>query len=82
MDKSLEMFPYYGFQLMDHFLLPEKYWWTGYYAPLKERIKELRQKHKGSKELESLKSHEREIALVEKNPKEFDCGYYILQKVR
>ena len=82
MDHSLEQFPRYGFQLVDHFLLPEKYWWTNYYSLLEERIKELYQKYKSSKELESLKSHEREIAMVKKNPKEFDCGYYISQKVR
>ncbi len=82
MDKSLEMFPNYGFELIDHFLLPEKYWWTEYYAPLEERIKELHQKYKGSKELEILKSHEREIAMVKKDPKEFDCGYYIMQKIK
>ena len=81
MNVSLEIFPTYGFQLIDHFLLPEKYWWTAYYAPLEKKIKELYQQYQGSKELESLKRHEQEIAMVKKNPKEFDCGFYIMQKV-
>jgi ubiquinone/menaquinone biosynthesis C-methylase UbiE len=81
MHDSLAIFPKYGFQLIDQFLLPEKYWWTAYYAPLENKIKELHQKYHGSKELEKLKRHEREIAMVKKNPKEFDCGFYIMQKV-
>ncbi|MFX1340605.1 MAG: methyltransferase domain-containing protein [Promethearchaeota archaeon] len=81
MHNSLEIFQDHSFQLKDHFMLPEKYWWTGYYAPLEKKITELRQKYQGSKNLEFLKNYEREVAMVKKNPKEFDCGFYIMQKI-
>ena len=70
----------FGFELENHFLLPERAWWTDYYVPLEERIKKLKLKYKDSKELEKLKPFEYEIEMVRPNPKEFDCGFYIFQK--
>lgn len=46
-----------------------------------DTLKELRSKFKKSKELEKLKAYEREINMVKKNPKEFDCAFYIFQKI-
>jgi len=78
---NLEVFPTCGFNLMNKFLLPEEYWWREYYLPMEIKIKELRSKFKNSKELEKLKPYESEINMVKKNPKEFDCAFYIFQKV-
>ncbi|MFX1409124.1 MAG: methyltransferase domain-containing protein [Promethearchaeota archaeon] len=78
---KFEIFSEFGFKFKNHFLLPEKCWWTDYYEPLEKRIKELRKKYQRSENLEKLKQHEREIKMVKKNPKEFDCGFYIMQKV-
>ncbi len=78
---NLKAFPKHGFKLVDKFLLPEEAWWTDYYSPLENKIKELRIKYKGSKELKELEGHEKDIAMLKKNPKEFDCGFYIYQKV-
>ena len=79
-NNNLEMFPKHSFKLIDKFLLPEKAWWNEYYSPLENRIKELRIKYKGSKELKQLEGHEKDIAMLKDNPKEFDCGFYIYQK--
>jgi len=81
MNKSLDIFPKYNFKLVDQFLLPEKCWWTEYYAPLEVKINELHLKYTKAEDLEKLKQHEREIEMVKKNPMEFDCGFYIMQKV-
>ena len=78
---NLEAFLKHGFKLIDHFLLPEEAWWKEYYSPLEDKIKELRIKYKGYKELKKLEGHEKDIAMLKKNPKEFDCGFYIYQKV-
>ncbi len=78
---NLEAFPKHGFMLLDKFLLPEEAWWTEYYSPLENKIRELRIKYKGYKELEALDGHEKDIAMLKKNPKEFDCGFYIYQKI-
>lgn len=78
---NLEVFPKCGFNLINKFLLPEECWWREYYLPMEKKIKELRSKFKKSKELEKLKAYEREINIVKKSPKEFDCAFYIFQKI-
>ena len=80
-NNNLEVFPKYGFNLINKFLLPEECWWREYYLPMEKKIKELRSKFKKYKELENLKPYEREINMVKKNPKEFDCAFYIFQKL-
>jgi hypothetical protein len=78
---QFKIFPNYGFNLVNQFFLPEKCWWTEYYLPLEEKVKFLYKKYKDSKDLEKLKQYEREIEMVKKDPKEFDCGFYIMQKM-
>jgi ubiquinone/menaquinone biosynthesis C-methylase UbiE len=71
----------FGFKLINQVLLPDKCWWTEYYEPLEKRIKELRKKYARSENFEKLKQHEREIEMVKKNPMEFNCAFYIMQKL-
>jgi ubiquinone/menaquinone biosynthesis C-methylase UbiE len=77
---NLEVFPKYGFKIFDKLLLPEESWWKEYYLPMEIKIKKIRSKFKNSKELEKLKAYEKEINMVKKNPKKFDCAFYIFQK--
>lgn len=81
MKDKFEILSKFGFKLINQFLLPEKCWWTEYYEPLEKRINEVRKKYPRSENLEKLKQHEREIEMVKKNPKEFDCAFYIMQKI-
>lgn len=81
MKKKQKKIVKFGFELVNHFLLPEAAWWTEYYQPLEERIKELKMKYKDSKDLEKLEPFEHEIEMVRPNPKAFDCGFYIFQKI-
>jgi ubiquinone/menaquinone biosynthesis C-methylase UbiE len=78
--KNLEVFSKYGFRLFNKFFLPEESWWREYYLPLEKKIKNLRSQLKNSLELEKLKHYEEEINIVKKNPKEFDCAFYIFKK--
>jgi ubiquinone/menaquinone biosynthesis C-methylase UbiE len=78
---NLQVFPAFGFKVVNHFNLPPGIWWTDYYEPLEKRIAELRKKDLGSRELELLARHEREIEMVGKNPAEIDCAFYIVHKV-
>ncbi|MGB5912036.1 MAG: class I SAM-dependent methyltransferase [Promethearchaeia archaeon] len=80
-NNNLEIFPKCGFNLINKFLLPEECWWKEYYLPMEKKIKDLRSKFKKSKELENLRPYESEINMVKKKPKEFDCAFYIFQKV-
>lgn len=34
-----------GFELLDHFTLPDEAWWVDFYAPMEQRLKELRDRH-------------------------------------
>lgn len=78
---KIEIFPKFGFKLINQFSLPDKIWWTDYYEPLEKRIQELRKKYPRSQDLEKLRQYEREVEVVKKNPMEFDCAFYIMQKV-
>ncbi len=78
---NLEIFSKCGFNLVKKFLLPEECWLREYYMPMQKKIKELRLKFKKSTELEKLKPYENEINMVKKNPKDYDCAFYIFQKV-
>ncbi len=76
-----QQFSKFGFKLVDKFLLPEEFWWKEYYEILEKRIENLGKREFTSKDLEELKRHKREIEMVKRNPKEFDCGFYIFQKI-
>jgi ubiquinone/menaquinone biosynthesis C-methylase UbiE len=78
---NLEVFPKFGFNLINKFFLPEECWWREYYLPMEKKITELRSKFKKPEELEKLKPYESEIKMVKKNPKEFDGAFYVFQKV-
>jgi ubiquinone/menaquinone biosynthesis C-methylase UbiE len=69
-----------GFKIVNQLNLPEDCWWTEYYEPLEKKLKDIRE-GKGDKNLfRDLNNVEVEIKMVKSNPKEYDCGYYILQK--
>jgi SAM-dependent methyltransferase len=71
--------PAAGFSIVDQLLLPERAWWTDYYAPLAERTRHLRSAQIGSIGAEQLAQLEREIAMVKAAPERFACGFFITQ---
>jgi len=81
-ENKFKTFSKFGFKLINQFLLPKNCWWTEYYAPLEKKVIELRLRYSHAEDLEKLKPYEREIEMVKKNPQEFDCGFYIMQKIK
>jgi len=80
LSSEVEKFTRFGFELKNRFLLPEESWWTEYFEPLEKKIKDLSVQYAGSRIITRLKRYERQIKMVKKNPREFDCAFYILQK--
>ena len=68
-----------GFRIHERLLLPQRCWWTDYYAPLEARIRALRAEHGDGIASEELVQHEREIALVRAAPDRFDSAFFILR---
>lgn len=67
-----------GFGIANEYRLPKRCWWTDYYAPLEDRIRQLRRDRDISSE--KLAQHEREIAMVKADPDRFDTAFFILQR--
>jgi ubiquinone/menaquinone biosynthesis C-methylase UbiE len=79
---KLKKIPGYGYKLINHFKLPEGAWWTEYYRPLENRIKELCMKYKNNSEaLKIFKKDQIEIEMVKRNPRGHRSAFYIMQKL-
>jgi len=81
-NRKLKHFPRFGFKLIKQIPWENKCWWTQYYAPLEEKINKLRNKYAHLDEIEEIQHHLIEIKMVKKNPSEFDCISYIMQKMK
>ncbi|MBN1213949.1 MAG: class I SAM-dependent methyltransferase [Candidatus Lokiarchaeota archaeon] len=81
LEKNKECIEKNGFKLYDYFALPEGFWWTDYYKPLEEVMKNINEKNLSKEELKKVKHLKKEIKMVKNiDLKEFDCAFYILQK--
>lgn len=79
---KLKRIPSFGYNLLNHFSLPEDTHWAEYYKPLEIRIQELCAKYKNDPEtLAVLRKHQNEVDMVKRNPKEFSSAFYIIQKL-
>jgi len=79
---KLKIIPKCGYQLVDHFQLPDDEWWVEYYGPIEKKIGELRAIHgKDPIFLDAIKTFENEINSYKKNPKLFRSIFYILKKM-
>jgi ubiquinone/menaquinone biosynthesis C-methylase UbiE len=80
LNAHLGIFETNGFKKRDQIVLPEKIWWTHYYAPLEIRIQNLERLEPESAELKKLKPIKQEIEMVKKDPGKFDCAFFILEQ--
>jgi len=80
-NRKLKHFPKFGFKLIKQIPWEKECWWTQYYSPLEEKINILRKKYDNFDDIEEIKLHVMEIEMVKKNPNEFDCVFYIFQKI-
>jgi ubiquinone/menaquinone biosynthesis C-methylase UbiE len=70
-----------GFELIDHFLVPESVWWHDYYGPLETLILQLREKYAMDQEaLRVLEKEQREVDLYRKYSKWYGSAFYVMRK--
>jgi len=68
------------YQLVGKHILPKRFWWTDYGAPLEKRIRAYRKIHGDVSNVEKLKEHENVVAAIKRDPDRTDCGIFIVQK--
>lgn len=70
-----------GYEVVEHFTLPESAWWDGYYTPLEARLKTLRQKHVGdSEKAEMLDAIQAEIDLYRTYSSYYGYAFYLMRR--
>ena len=73
--------PLSGYDIIDHFLLPEDFWWIDYYVPLQKRILKLREQYTDSRQVQKILDNEQsEVDLFRKYIKWYGSVYFIMQK--
>ena len=81
-NRKLNYFPKFGFKLIKQIPWESECWWTEYYAPLEEKINQLRSQYDDLDDIEEIQRHLMEIDMVKKNPAKFDCLTSIFQKIK
>jgi len=70
-----------GYMLLGHFIVAAATWWREYYAPLEDRIRELRGRYAGDpRALAVLAAEEREVEMVKRSPERYASVFFVLQK--
>jgi cyclopropane fatty-acyl-phospholipid synthase-like methyltransferase len=80
MNKNKDLITRCGFELIEQLNWPENCWWTEFYKPLEDKIKEI---HEGKENLtlfEDIDAVLAEIKMVKTKPNDFNCAHYILRK--
>ena len=81
-DENVQRIERQGFNLVEHFHLPDSSWWKNYYNPLAERIAMLREKYANNTEAQKLLDEEyAEIELFRKYSSYYGYEFYIAQKI-
>jgi len=70
-----------GYDLIESFILDNGVWWNEYYAPLAEKLKEIRQQYPGNKVVNVvLQSDQAEVDGYALQPGRYRSVFYIMQK--
>lgn len=77
---ELDILSSLGYDLINHFELPEDAWLKEYAIPLERLIKEQKKKTKDIVTLKKLERYQTEVNTIKKNPKDHFSAFYILQK--
>ncbi len=80
MSHQLDVMRQCGFRLMQQLSWPEGCWWTEYYAPLQQRINQIKETRGDPHQVGDIGAIEAEIRVVAANPSDSDCAHYILVK--
>jgi ubiquinone/menaquinone biosynthesis C-methylase UbiE len=77
-ESTKSIFAEYGFALVERVLWSKGCWWTEYYAPLQERLQNVRKKVDGTSDLAELARYDAEIAMVKSDVTKTDCAHFIM----
>jgi SAM-dependent methyltransferase len=70
-----------GFRVRDHFVLPPRSWWTGFYQPLEERVRVRRRRWRDKPDAQALlRAVQQEIDLLRDHPGVYGYVFLILRK--
>jgi SAM-dependent methyltransferase len=73
--------PRHGYHPINHFTVPEDFWWEDYFLPLENRLDELRKKYKDDDQvLRILENEQREVDLYKKYRRWYGSVYMVMQK--
>jgi SAM-dependent methyltransferase len=79
--ENVELIPGCGYSLLGHFTLPEDAWWTEYYGPLEDRLRELRDKYvANAAALAELNEEQREIDMYKKYQQWYGSVFFVMQR--
>ncbi len=71
-----------GYDIIEHFPLPESAWWDAYYHPLEERLEVLRKKYAATLEkIEVIESIQMEIEIYRKYSGYYGYVFYVMQRM-
>ena len=77
---KLDILSNLGYELINHFKLPEDAWLKEYCIPLERLIKEQRRKTEDPEMLKILERYQNEVITIRSNPKDNISAFYIMQK--
>jgi cyclopropane fatty-acyl-phospholipid synthase-like methyltransferase len=81
-EEKMEQIPRCGYELMGHFILNEDIWWQEYYAPLADKLNEMRSRYARDKRItELLSQDQREVDGFSKDRQRYRSVFYILKKL-
>lgn len=79
---NLEIIEKCGYNVIDHFTLPESAWWENYYQNLENRMDEIRKKYPDDeKALMVLEMEEEEQRMYSKYSSYYGYEFYVMKKV-
>jgi ubiquinone/menaquinone biosynthesis C-methylase UbiE len=81
--RKLKQIPNCGYNLLEHFSLPEDAWWIEYYGPLEKRIQELRARYIADIESPKvLDKEQNEIDMFKMYRESYGSVFFIMQKLK
>jgi SAM-dependent methyltransferase len=75
-----EKLPEFSFELVNRHMLPKRFWWTDYGAPLEERIQAYVEIHGDAADSAKLTEYKGIVADIKSNPDRTDSGIYLVRK--
>lgn len=80
-DENLSLIEKLGFEVLEHFVLPESAWWDEYYTPLENRLEIFRKNNMNQKsEMDTINYVQTEIEMYRKYKDYYGYVFYIIQQ--